>query len=102
MGNSNKPTSYYIILVILSILVALSPIILVMIYAGLDYIGIMPLPDGIGALSFAMIVTVPAGVITFVVGIMLLIWLNIRRKNLREIKEHYEKTHKAIKKDTTA
>ena len=87
MANSKTKIVPFLVLLIISILIAISPIILAFIYFGLDYIGIMPLPGGMGALSFIMIFTVPAAVVIFIIGLLLIIFLKIPRKNIKVIKK---------------
>ena len=83
-----KNTKYLLILIAISIIIIISPIISVFYYYLLDYFNIMPLPGGLGAASFLMFFTIPGGIVFFIIGLVILFLLNIRRKNLMEIEEH--------------
>lgn len=95
MESTNKTMKHFVILLVLSVVVIISPIILALIYFSLDTLGIMPLPKGIEALGFGMIFTVPAGIIFFFVGSLILFLLNLRRKSLMSIEEHMKKINKS-------
>ena len=65
-------------LFLVSVVVAFSPAIFASILYVLDITGIKAMPDGAGALSFIVLFTMPAGVIIFVIGVIL---MGIRARN---------------------
>ncbi len=82
MESTNKTWKYYLVLLIVSIFITISPIIVLCYYVILDSLNIMPIPNGAGALSFMMLFTIPGGAAFFTIGsIIVIITLEKKKHN---------------------